>query len=144
MLSNALNAVFIVHLDKSNTGDLLQFTKHGKHLPKSHVRRYSDGMRFMIRSVAGQRASFHHRDVESAAVLRGVVPLEALAQATGFGRREGPTERGVGMRAELVAGRHDPPGVRLLLIAELLHEAGEADAPLAFGHRHMTPACRPS
>lgn len=92
-----------------------------------------------VKTLRGEKTQLGFGHVQPAAVLGGIVDLEALDQAARFGGREGLVQRSWAMGVEVVLHQDDFVGGREVNVREVGERLGVVDRRTPIGHFHMPP-----
>jgi hypothetical protein len=99
---------------------------------------------FLIRNAVSQTlltqdADLYLYHIQLAAMLRRVMKLQAVQNASRFRRLEGLVERCWGKRAVTLYHQHDPVRFRKEIIDQVLHTMSQVNLGSLFCHFHVTP-----
>src|ERR1700751_3600445 len=97
-----------------------------------------------IETLRGKNTQFGLCQVEPAAVLWGVMPLEPFDQTAGFIGRECFVKGSWRLRIEIVLDQHDFLSIREVGVRQLLENIGVIDGRVAIRDFHMPPALQRS
>ena len=93
-----------------------------------------------IQTLRRENAEFGFGHVEPAAVLRRVVPFEALDEPAGLGRGKGLINRGWLVDVEIILHQHDFRRIWKMRIGQIPEHVGIIDGGVAVGDLDMPPA----
>ena len=93
-----------------------------------------------VEALTGEDGQLGFGEVQPAAVLGRVMPLEPLDQAARLGRLESLLERGGDVRVQIVLDQHDLLGIGEVHIAQILENAGIIDRCAMLGDLDVAKA----
>jgi hypothetical protein len=91
-----------------------------------------------IQALATENSQFRLRDVQPTTVLRGVVVLQLLDQASGLLGRESFVKRSWFVGVEIVLHQQDLPGLRVLHVDQILDCMHIVDRRPPFGRNDVS------